>query len=125
MSTETSPSPSDPTEPLPTQPLPTQPLPAQPSLADPAAAGRAPTSTAPTAPGSTTTAGTTQTPVVGRRRVSVSDVVWGGLFVVIGLGLLARAVGLRYDTELALIIGLALGGLALVGTALVTGARRR
>ena len=107
MSTESSPAPSDPTQPLPVTPAPH------------VAASASGTPAQPGQPEENAL------PAAGRRRVRVSDVVWGGLFVLLGLGLLARAIGVRYDTELALIIGLALGGLALVGTALVNGARRR
>lgn len=57
--------------------------------------------------------------------VRVGTTVWGLVLAVIGLGMLAFALGYRFDVELAVIGLVAAAGVALlVGTA-VTAARRR
>ena len=60
-----------------------------------------------------------------RPRVRMSTVVWGAIIVIVGVGILARALGADFDNQLALIVLLAASGIALVVTSIVSGVRRR
>ena len=68
------------------------------------------------------------TPVPRRaepRGVRVGTVVWGLVIAAIGVGLLAYAIGVAFDVQLALIVLVAAAGGALLVGSLVTGFRRR
>ena len=55
----------------------------------------------------------------------MSTVVWGLIILVVGAGVVARALGADFDNELALIVLLAAAGVALVATSIVSAVRRR
>ena len=55
----------------------------------------------------------------------VSTVVWGLIILVVGVGVVARALGADFDNQLALIVLLAAAGVALVATSIVSAVRRR
>lgn len=55
----------------------------------------------------------------------MSTVVWGLIIVVVGAGVVARALGADFDNQLALIVLLSAAGVALVVTSIVSAVRRR
>lgn len=55
----------------------------------------------------------------------MSTIVWGLIIVVVGAGVVARALGADFDNQLALIVLLAAAGVALVVTSIVSAVRRR
>ncbi|HEY3436363.1 MAG TPA: hypothetical protein VGK35_01630 [Actinotalea sp.] len=59
------------------------------------------------------------------RGVRVGTVVWGLVVAAIGLGLLAYAIGVAFDVQLAVIVLVAAAGVALLVGSLVTSTRRR
>lgn len=59
------------------------------------------------------------------REARVGTIVWGLVLVAIAAGIVAIAQGYTIDAELALIIGLGVAGLLLLGGSLATAARRR
>ncbi|KGM13112.1 hypothetical protein N869_16180 [Cellulomonas bogoriensis 69B4 = DSM 16987] len=75
------------------------------------------------APDSTDDTGADSAPP--RRPVRIATIVWGLVVVVVGAGLLAAAVGVVFDVELAAIAVLALAGAGLLVGAVINGARRR
>ncbi|SDC32950.1 hypothetical protein SAMN05216410_1650 [Sanguibacter gelidistatuariae] len=60
-----------------------------------------------------------------RPPVRMSTVVWGLIIIVVGAGVLARALGAEFDNELALIALLCVAGVALVATSIVSATRKR
>ncbi|MBI9114124.1 hypothetical protein [Sanguibacter suaedae] len=60
-----------------------------------------------------------------RRPARNGTIVWGMVVTVLGGGVLARALGADFDTELALIVLLVSAGVALVGASIVSAVRRR
>ena len=64
-------------------------------------------------------------PAATRPPVRMSTVVWGAIIVVVGAGVVARALGADFDNQLALIVLLAVSGVALVATSIVSAVRRR
>ncbi|WP_066464423.1 hypothetical protein [Sanguibacter suarezii] len=68
----------------------------------------------------------TQAPAATRRPPArMSTVVWGLIILVVGVGVVARALGADFDNQLALIVLLAAAGVALVATSIVSAVRRR
>jgi hypothetical protein len=59
------------------------------------------------------------------RGVRVGTVVWGLVIAAVGVGLVAAASGVQFDTELAFIALIAAAGLALLVGSLATATRRR
>ena len=64
-------------------------------------------------------------PAAPRPPARMSTVVWGLIIVVVGAGVVARALGADFDNQLALIVLLAAAGVALVTTSIVSAVRRR
>lgn len=64
-------------------------------------------------------------PAAPRPPVRMSTVVWGLIIVVVGAGVVARALGADFDNQLALIVLLAAAGVALVATSIISAVRRR
>lgn len=92
---------------------------------DPGATPGADTATADAAPTTTSTA-TTAAPVTpARRGMRVGTVVWGLVLATIGAGVLAWAIGLSFDVELAVIVLVAAAGVLLLAGSLATVWRRR
>ncbi len=68
----------------------------------------------------------TPTPLATRKRgIRISTIVWGFLIVAIGVGLIKMANNDRFDITLALIIVLAIAGLTLVVSSVVSSVRRQ
>lgn len=61
----------------------------------------------------------------GRRGVRVATVVWGLVVAALGVGLLAWALGVTFDVELAFIALLAAAGVLLLVGSVATTRRRR
>ncbi|MBC7289904.1 MAG: hypothetical protein H5T83_01035 [Actinotalea sp.] len=80
--------------------------------ADPAPTGAVPTTATSTAP-----------PIA--RGVRLGTVVWGLVVVAVGVLLAAAAAGVVFDVQLAVIVTVALAGVALVVGSLVSASRRR
>ena len=99
-----------PTEKFQTESFPTEPSPTNQPTNQPTT-GQSPTDQAPAA--------------APRPPVRMSTVVWGLIIVVIGGGILARALGAEFDNELALIVLLCVGGVALVVTSIVSAVRKK
>jgi hypothetical protein len=81
-----------------------------------------------TAPHVSPTATTTATAASAaplRRSVRIGTVVWGLVIAAIGLGILAFALGLVFDVELAMIVVVAAAGVLLLVGSLATSRRRR
>lgn len=99
-----------------------------PTAPEPATDG--PERTAPTAPAAqaapTAEAAPTTTALAPRRGMRVGTIVWGLVLAALGAGLLAWAIGVTFDVELAFIILVAASGvLLLVGSVATTLRRRR
>lgn len=77
--------------------------------------------TTPITPAEAPVAAPTTTPAETGPRVTT--IVWGLVIAAIGAGLLAVALGVTFDLELAVIVLIAAAGLALVGGSLVRGRR--
>ncbi len=95
---------------------------------DPGATPGADTATADAAPTPTTTsttASTTVAPATARRGMRVGTVVWGLVLATIGAGVLAWAIGLSFDVELAVIVLVAAAGVLLLAGSVATVWRRR
>lgn len=84
-------------------------------------------SAAPAGAGQSTAGQSTAGPIPAAQRppARMSTVVWGLIIVVVGAGVLARALGAEFDNELALIVLLCTAGAALVVTSTVSAVRRR
>lgn len=85
----------------------------------------APGTSCPPQPGTTQTGNAQSGSTQYRPPARMSTVVWGLIILVVGVGVVARALGADFDNELALIVLLAAAGLALVATSIVSAARRR
>lgn len=78
------------------------------------------------APGVDSTAPAAPAPAAtSRPPARMSTVVWGLIILVVGVGVVARALGADFDNQLALIVLLAAAGVALVATSIVSAVRRR
>lgn len=83
-----------------------------------------------TAPAAATTAGTPAAPTTtqapkARRGMRVGTMVWGLVLATLGVGVVAWAVGLEFDQELAFIVLVAAAGTLLLVGSLATTLRRR
>jgi heme A synthase len=74
-------------------------------------------------PTATTTAPAPAAPP--RRPVRIGTVVWGLVIAAIGVGILAFALGLVFDVQLAMIVVVAAAGVLLLVGSLATARRRR
>lgn len=102
-----------------------------------AATGPSPTGESPTGPAAGATATGATAPAAAapamataplpepRRGVRVGTVVWGLVIAAIGAFIMAYALGVTFDAELAFIILLAAAGVLLLAGSLVTSRRRR
>lgn len=71
------------------------------------------------------TDGTSSSRADDRPPLRVATIVWGAILIAVGIGIIAIAAGATIDVELALIVGLAVAGLALVIGSTIASMRRR
>lgn len=95
------------------------------TMTTPTTAGAPPTAPAPPAGTTTTIHDPGPAPVAPRRGVRVGTIVWGLVIAAIGAGILAYALDVTFDAQLASIIVIfAAGALLLIGS-IATSRRRR
>lgn len=111
-----------PIEPTPT-PEDTMSIPTDPPPVAEPVAGAPPTGTAP-AP-TATPAAPVGAPTGDARHLRIGTIVWGLMIAVIGVGLLAFALGVAFDVELASIIVVATAGVLLLVGSVATARGRR
>lgn len=118
----------------PTQPLHTDQTPDDPGTAPQEDAMTTPIDTGPGASGPTGPTGPTGPASAGqpsaplappRRGMRVGTIVWGLVLAAIGAGVLAWAVGVAFDVELAFIVLVAAAGVLLLAGSVATTLRRR